>query len=100
MKSNFPRNALFHTNTKVYPIYFGQDCRLEFKQNDVNLTKEQSVPAKIKSSFEGENIQTQYNVLGYRIDICFHDHKIVILIDENVHMNRNIDFKMKSKITQ
>ena len=30
----------------------------------VILTKEQSVLTKIMSSFEGENIQTQYNVLG------------------------------------
>ena len=36
--------------------------RLGFKQYDVILTKEQFVLTKIKSSFEGENIQTQYNV--------------------------------------
>ena len=41
---------------------------LGFKQYDVIFTKEQSVLTKIISSFEGENIQTQYNVLGYRID--------------------------------
>ena len=55
--------------------------------------------AKIKSPFEGENMQTQHNVLGYKIDICFHDHKIVIIIDENVHINRNIDFELKRKKT-
>ena len=33
--------------------------RLEFKQYDIILTKEHSVLAKSKSSFEGENIQTQ-----------------------------------------
>ena len=38
---------------------------------------------KIKSSFEGENEQTQCNVLGYRIDLYFHDHKFAIGIDEN-----------------
>ena len=26
MKCNFSRSALFHTSTKVYLIYFGQDC--------------------------------------------------------------------------
>ena len=33
--------------------------------------------------FEGENMQTQYNVLGYRIDLYFHDYKLAIEIDEN-----------------
>ena len=27
----------------------------------------------IMRSFEGENMQTQYNLLGYRIDLYFHD---------------------------
>ena len=38
--------------------------RLGFKQYDVILTKEQSVLTKIICSFEGENIQTRYNVLS------------------------------------
>ena len=41
------------------------------------------------SSFEGENMQTQY-VLGYRIDLYFHDYKIAIEIDESGHSDRNI----------
>ena len=36
---------------------------------------------KNKSSFEGENIQTQYGVLGYRIVLFFHDYKIAIRIE-------------------
>ena len=39
--------------------------RLGFKQCDVILTKEQSVVTKIISSFEGENMQTQFNILSY-----------------------------------
>ena len=27
-------------------------------------------------AFEGENMQTQYSVLGYRIDLYFHDYKL------------------------
>ena len=51
---------------------------------------------KIKCSFEGENIQTQYySVLGYRIDLYFLDYKLSIKIDENGHSNRNIDFEIK-----
>ena len=34
--------------------------RLGFKQYDVILTKEQSVLTKVMSSFEVENMQTQY----------------------------------------
>ena len=69
--------------------------RLEFKQYDIILTKEHSVLAKSKSSFEGENIQTQYSVLGCSIDICFHDNKLTIVIDENRHRDRNIDHEIK-----
>ena len=39
--------------------------RLEFKQYDINLTIEQSVLTKIMSSFEGEKMQIEYNVLSY-----------------------------------
>ena len=38
--------------------------RLEFKQYDVILTKEQSVLTKIMTSFEGENMKTQYNIIS------------------------------------
>ena len=31
---------------------------------------------EIISSFEGENMQTQGNVLSYRTDLCFHDYKL------------------------
>ena len=32
------------------------------------LKKDQSMPTKVISSFERENMQTKYNVLSYRID--------------------------------
>ena len=69
--------------------------RIGFKQYDVILTKEQSVLTKIMSSFEEENIQTQNNVLNYRIDLYFHDHKLAIETDENGHSDRNIDYEIK-----
>ena len=65
--------------------------RLEFKQNDIILTNEKPVPTKIISSFERENMQTQYKVLSYRIDLYFHECKLAIEIDENEHSDRNID---------
>ena len=47
------------------------------------------------SSFEGENMQKQYNILGYRIDLYFHDYNHAIETDENGHSNRNIDYEIK-----
>ena len=40
-------------------------------------------------------MQTQYNVLGYKIDLYFRDYKFAIEIDENRHSNRNIDYEIK-----
>ena len=37
------------------------------------------------TSFEGKKMQTQYNGLGYRIDLYFHNCKLAIEIDENGH---------------
>ena len=69
--------------------------RLGFKQHNVILTKEQSVLMKGKSSFEGENIQMQYSVLGYRIDLYFRDYKFAKEIDENGQNDRNNDCEIK-----
>ena len=69
--------------------------RLGLKQYHVILTKEQSVLIKIMSTFEGENMQTQYNVLSYRIDLYFHDYKLAIEIDEKEHRVKNIDYEIK-----
>ena len=52
--------------------------RIGFKQYDVILTKEKSVLPKIMSSIEGENMQTQYNVLSCKIDLYFLDYKFAI----------------------
>ena len=49
---------------------------------------------KIINSIEEENVQTRY-VLGYRIDIYFHDYKLAIETDENEHSDRNIDYEIK-----
>ena len=35
-------------------------------------------------------MQTQYSVLGYRIDLYFHKYKLAIKADELGHTNRNI----------
>ena len=55
------------------------DCRIDescnlksnlgLRLHDVINTKEQTVINSIKDAFEGENMQTQYTVLGYRTDL-------------------------------
>ena len=59
------------------------------------MTKEQSVLKSITEVFEGENMQTQYNVLGYKIDLYFHDYKLAIEIDEKGHKDRNISHEIE-----
>ena len=65
--------------------------KLGFKLHDVINTNEQTIINPIKDTFEGENIQTQYRVLGYRIDLYFHKYKFAIEVDELGHTNRNIN---------
>ena len=45
--------------------------KLGFTLHDMINTKEQSVISAIKDVFEGEDMQTQYSVLGYEIDLFF-----------------------------
>ena len=76
------------------------DCRIDescnlkrnlwFRLHDVIDTKEQEVLKLVKDAFEREDMQTQYSALGYRIDLYFHKHKIVIEVDELGHANRNL----------
>ena len=46
------------------------------------MTKEQSVLKSVIDAFEGENMRTQHSVLGYRIDLYFHDYKLAIEVEE------------------
>ena len=63
---------------------------LSFKENNIYLTKEQSVLKPIMEVFEEENMQTQYSVLGYKIDLYFHDHKLAVEIGEKGHKDKYI----------
>ena len=51
--------------------------KLGFNLHDVFNTKEITILELIKGTFEGENMQTQYHVLGYRFYLYFHDHKLL-----------------------
>ena len=63
---------------------------LGFRLHDVINTKEQTVVESIKDASEGEDMQTQYSVLGYMIDLYFHKHKLVIEVDELGHADKNL----------
>ena len=64
---------------------------LGFNQINLILKKEQTVLKSIKDAFEGEDMQTQYIAIGYKIDSYFHKHKLAIEVDELGHVVRNIN---------
>ena len=72
---------------------------LGFKLHDVINCKEQTVLESIKDTFEGENTQTQYIVIGYRIDLYFHEYKLARDVDELGHTDRNIDYEIQRQRT-
>ena len=63
------------------------------------MTKEQSVLRSIMDAFEGENMQNQYSVTGYKFDFYFHCYELAIEIDEKCHKDRNSDFEIKRQKT-
>ena len=68
---------------------------LWFNVTDTFNTKEQTVLKSVKDAFERENMQTQYSVLGYRVDLYFHDYKYAIVVDELGHNDESIDYERK-----
>ena len=63
--------------TAVYKLR----TRLGFKKYNVILTKEQSMLKKIKSSFEGKNMKTNYCLLEYMtIDLQYILMKMVTVV--------------------
>ena len=70
---------------------------LGFKLRDVINTKEQTVIDSIKDAFEGEDMQTQYTVLNYRIDLYFHKYKLAIEVDELGHSDKNIGYEIQKQ---
>ena len=62
-------------------------------------TKEQTAINLIKDAFEGQDMQTHYTLLGYRIDLYFHKHKLVIEVDELGHADRNLSDEIERQKT-
>ena len=40
-----------------------------------------------------------YNVFDYRVDLCFHEHKLAIEVDEFVHDSRNNGYETQRQQT-
>ena len=76
-----------------------ESCNLKknlgFTLHDVINAKEQTIINSIKDAFEGEDKQTQYTVIGYRIDLYFHKYNLAIEVDELGHNDRNIDCEIQ-----
>ena len=48
----------------------------------------------MKEVFEGENIQTEYSVLDFRVDLYFHKYKLAIEVDEFNHSDKDFDYEL------
>ena len=46
-------------------------------------------------TFEGENMETQYSVLKYEIDLYLHEYKLAVEVDEKGHKDRNSEHETK-----
>ena len=68
---------------------------LRFTLYDVINTKEQTIINPIKDAFEGEDMQTQYTVIGYKIDLYFHKCNIAIEVDELGNNDRNLTYEIQ-----
>ena len=44
---------------------------------------------------EGENMETQYSVLKYKIDLYFHEYKLAVEADGKGHKDRNSEHETK-----
>ena len=60
--------------------------KLGFNQYDPIMTQEQSILSKIVTLFAAEKVILPHNVLGYRIDAYFPEHKLAIEVDEQGHI--------------
>ena len=73
--------------------------KIGFNQCEITLNKEQSVLKSVMDAFEEKNMQTQYNVFRYIIDLYFHYYKLAIEVDEKAHKDRNINHEIKRQKT-
>ena len=53
----------------------------------------------IKDAFQGLNMQTQYSVIGPKIDVYFHEYELAVEVDELCHNDRNSDYEIQRQRT-
>ena len=68
---------------------------LGFNVIDAFNAKQQTLTNTTKAVFEGEDMQTEYSVLSYRVDLYFHKYKLVIEVDEFGCSGRDIEYEIK-----
>ena len=80
-----------------------ESCNLKrnlgFRLHDVINTKEQKILKSVKDAFEVENMQIQYSVLWYKIDVYFHKHKIAIEVDQLGDADKNVSNEIERQKT-
>ena len=92
-----PNRRFLHSDLVIMDCRAGESCNLKrnlgFRLHNVISTKEQTVLKLKKDAFEGEYMQTQYSILGYRIDLHFRKHKFAIEVDELGHADSNLIYE-------
>ena len=68
---------------------------LRFNVLDVFNAKQQTIIKIIKDEFVGEDIQTEYSVLSFRVDLYFHEYKLAKKVDEFNHEDRNMIYEIE-----
>ena len=79
------------------PIVVEFRFKLGLSQDNIIMTKEQSVLTKIMKVFSKEEILLQYSVSKYRIDLYFIEYKVAVEVDERGHKDRNEDEEERKK---
>ena len=57
---------------------------LGFKEHDIMKVIEKTTLESLRDTIEGEIYKLNYKVLGYEIDLYFHDYKLAVEIDEKI----------------
>ena len=92
-----------HLKTMTLEVIIdGVSCSLKrnlgFRLHDMINTNKQTVINSIKDAFGGD-LQIQYSVLGYRIDLYFHKYKLAIEVDVLGHAHRNLNNEIERQKT-
>ena len=73
--------------------------RYELVDQPNNQPEEDSCAMISYGNLNRNKKKKKYSVLGYRIDLYFHDYKLTIEVDELGHSDRNIDHNIQRQKT-